>query len=649
MNERIQKLLASVKSLIADGLLSAAKVDDLKEKYPELLEDIELLAEADPTPQKKYLNWGVQQLRHGAYAPELIEAIKQYHAALPRMRGPDKDIQTLANVEDMKFAVSRAGQVHTRAITRQRAKEGAVLLYEDDRWLLVHPETMDAAIYYGSNTSWCISRRDKTENMFYSYAASKNVQFYFLIDNQAEAYTETSEAAKSNTTHFSKLAMLFSDGQPYSLEPFQDAANRKPSREVVEEALGAAFLRKMLAIAREHAEKHTKTWSFEILDTRDKATFTKLADQHAADLPRLPHQAELVQKMVDFGYPISPKLLEQLPADVRRSMAWNPSTLVESLKQLATDDDYGVRLGVAQNPSTPAEILKRLATDRGADVRLGVAQNPSTPAEILKQLATDAETLKQLATDSKADVRKAAQDRLRAMNIVDAVSVERVVPRQVVHAQEFEQWMRSLKDKPAVNAILSRIERIKQGNFGDYQRLRDGVAELRVDVGPGYRIYYGETVHLGQPTVILLNAGSKKSQDKDIMRASELLPGAIAALPRPRAQEQQLEGRQYRDYAQEYMQQQQEQQRTPKSTTPMFEGVPNETFLDLGIPPASLQKLRNLMAGDDDGLMALAERLPTEIATNLLNLAINKESTQVSASIAVRCMLIVNQARSLLI
>lgn len=67
--------------------------------------------------------------------------------------------------------------------------------------------------------------------------------------------------------------------------------------------------------------------------------------------------------------------------------------------------------------------------------------------------------------------------------------------------------------------IQARLDRIQVGNFGDYRLLRGGIAELRLDFGPGYRIYFGRD---GQDLVLLLCAGTKRRQTRDIERARKL-------------------------------------------------------------------------------------------------------------------------------
>ena len=78
------------------------------------------------------------------------------------------------------------------------------------------------------------------------------------------------------------------------------------------------------------------------------------------------------------------------------------------------------------------------------------------------------------------------------------------------------EWVQSLKDKRGQSAIYRAIDRVEAGNFGEHRPCREGVWELVIDTGPGYRVYYSVT---GITVVLLLCAGTKRTQQKDIDRA----------------------------------------------------------------------------------------------------------------------------------
>lgn len=84
---------------------------------------------------------------------------------------------------------------------------------------------------------------------------------------------------------------------------------------------------------------------------------------------------------------------------------------------------------------------------------------------------------------------------------------------------EFKAWLNALKDVNGRARILARIRRLGEGNPGDHRNLTDGISELRIDVGPGYRVYYTQR---GNELVILLVGGDKDSQQRDIEKAKKL-------------------------------------------------------------------------------------------------------------------------------
>jgi putative addiction module killer protein len=85
--------------------------------------------------------------------------------------------------------------------------------------------------------------------------------------------------------------------------------------------------------------------------------------------------------------------------------------------------------------------------------------------------------------------------------------------------EPFTQWLDALRDKIAQARIHMRLWQMEAGNFGDWEPVGDGVIELRVHVGAGYRVYCGRH---GKAVVLLLCGGDKSSQASDIKRAKEL-------------------------------------------------------------------------------------------------------------------------------
>jgi putative addiction module killer protein len=90
---------------------------------------------------------------------------------------------------------------------------------------------------------------------------------------------------------------------------------------------------------------------------------------------------------------------------------------------------------------------------------------------------------------------------------------------EIRKTDEFDRWLSALRDQRAVAKIASRIERLGRGNPGDVKPVGEGISEMRIPHGPGYRVYLKQT---GKEIILLLCGGDKSSQDRDIGRAKQL-------------------------------------------------------------------------------------------------------------------------------
>ena len=90
----------------------------------------------------------------------------------------------------------------------------------------------------------------------------------------------------------------------------------------------------------------------------------------------------------------------------------------------------------------------------------------------------------------------------------------------VLQTEEFLAWLDDLKDKRAQVRIAARLRQAESGNLGDWQPIEGEVSELRVHYGPGYRLYFARR---GRIIVVILNAGDKSTQKRDIRRALKLV------------------------------------------------------------------------------------------------------------------------------
>ena len=90
---------------------------------------------------------------------------------------------------------------------------------------------------------------------------------------------------------------------------------------------------------------------------------------------------------------------------------------------------------------------------------------------------------------------------------------------EIRKTETFERWFMGLRDRNAVARIKSRIDRLQLGLLGDARSVGEGVSEMRIDYGPGYRVYF---VQRGTKVTILLAGGDKRTQPRDIEKAIEL-------------------------------------------------------------------------------------------------------------------------------
>lgn len=89
----------------------------------------------------------------------------------------------------------------------------------------------------------------------------------------------------------------------------------------------------------------------------------------------------------------------------------------------------------------------------------------------------------------------------------------------ILRTEEFADWLRRLADVKGKARILARIRAAEYGNFGDVKSIAAGVWEMRIDAGPGYRVYY---LRSGKTIYVLLAGGDKSSQKRDIAKALKL-------------------------------------------------------------------------------------------------------------------------------
>jgi putative addiction module killer protein len=115
-------------------------------------------------------------------------------------------------------------------------------------------------------------------------------------------------------------------------------------------------------------------------------------------------------------------------------------------------------------------------------------------------------------------------DRLYDRERVVAIAFMEVQPRDIQRYLTpdgqipFDEWFYALRDSQAKLKINVRLKRVSTGNFGDYRPVGEGVLELKINFGPGYRVYFGQ---VETTIVLLLCGGDKSTQDEDIRKAKK--------------------------------------------------------------------------------------------------------------------------------
>jgi putative addiction module killer protein len=90
---------------------------------------------------------------------------------------------------------------------------------------------------------------------------------------------------------------------------------------------------------------------------------------------------------------------------------------------------------------------------------------------------------------------------------------------ELIKSDTFDRWMRSLRDVRAAARVQVRLDRLQSGNAGDVKPVGAGISEMRIDYGPGYRIYF---MRRGALVILLLCGGDKSTQSKDITNAKAI-------------------------------------------------------------------------------------------------------------------------------
>jgi hypothetical protein len=165
----ISELRRIVRSILIEG-----KIEDLQKKYPNV--SVPAVAEIDPTPTKKYLEWLVKQADAGANSTELEEIIEKFQDKGSRLE--KKDINSYKTIGDLRAALDKISDVSKRKEKEHIKTGGANVIYENDDVKVYYIKDRSACLLYGSNTKWCITEESPEHWDDYT---NQGANFYFVI------------------------------------------------------------------------------------------------------------------------------------------------------------------------------------------------------------------------------------------------------------------------------------------------------------------------------------------------------------------------------------------------------------------------------------------------------------------------------------
>ncbi len=171
--------LLSYATLYAGLASFGSRKSDALAKYPELKDEIKLLADADPTGRQTYLAWGADQVSKGESPREVTDALSRFHAAQPRMDKNKRDINAFRSVRQLLSAVRRAEGKITRKDIEEGKQQGAELILSEPDYNVYRVFSPTASVCYGKDTRWCIAAMK--ENQFRHYHEELGSDVFVLV------------------------------------------------------------------------------------------------------------------------------------------------------------------------------------------------------------------------------------------------------------------------------------------------------------------------------------------------------------------------------------------------------------------------------------------------------------------------------------
>ena len=170
--------------LFSEIIKVAGKTEDLQVKYPEL--NVKEIAQDDPSPTKKYLEWMIKQIKNGESETEIKRAISFFDNNINRF--PNKDINSFKHLDTLMVTISlmtdKSRRQHINAIKHDKEiSSGAPVIYQDEHSKVVKPENTWQSQSEGRDTRWCTAQSNYSSNPFISYMAGNTLVYYVTNKN----------------------------------------------------------------------------------------------------------------------------------------------------------------------------------------------------------------------------------------------------------------------------------------------------------------------------------------------------------------------------------------------------------------------------------------------------------------------------------
>jgi len=350
----------------------ASRISDLKNKYPEYADKIDMLARRDPSGNHKYLPYAVKTLVSGkALENEIADVVDLFHKYQHKL--DNKDINSYKNFTELRdtlFEIDRDKNKSKRQEKLEIKTEGGRKIYEDNQCVVIYVKDKAASCFYGSGTKWCITMEN--HDYFEDYQ-SENIIFYFILRKDLD---------KENSNYKVAVVVYRDDKNKIKKIEYFDAMDAQS--ETPRYTKDLTNWEKILTLITQDAEnipkpvgakiKNNEATEEELLAEIEKGNYLN----HIALFTSNP---KIMKKI--FNHPKIDRIIlvslarnENLPPEMFEKILNHPKT------------DYSVLLNLAKNPNLPPEMFEKILNHPkvNSNVLENLAVNEKLPSEMFEKI-----------------------------------------------------------------------------------------------------------------------------------------------------------------------------------------------------------------------------------------------------------------------